>query len=169
MTKSIGPSDLLESKKSVYDKCSFLIKNLVLDKESKAYQAVSFELNSLEIIFRSAKITPKKIGQFVTFWKRNKDGIIEPFHEEDIIDFYVINVRRDKQFGQFVIPKSVLIKKGIISTTGREGKRGFRVYPPWDLVISKQAKKTQKWQLDYFLEIQEDLNLDRAKKLYEQE
>jgi hypothetical protein len=38
----------------------------------------------------------------------------------------------------------------IISTHLKEGKRGMRVYPPWDLPSSKQAKKTQQWQLPYF-------------------
>ena len=62
----------------------------------------------------------------------------------------------------------MLSQQGIISTNLKEGKRGIRVYPPWDLTISKQAQKTQKWQLEYFLEIplNKSVNLDRAKQLY---
>jgi maltose-binding protein MalE len=32
----------------------------------------------------------------------------------------------------------------IISTQFKEGKRGMRVYPPWDLPSSKQAQKHNK-------------------------
>jgi hypothetical protein len=60
-----------------------------------------------------------------------------------------------------------LVEKGIISDK-REGKRAIRVYPPWDFTESKQAQKIQKWQLNYFLQIPIDGNLDinRIKLLY---
>ncbi|RYE38879.1 MAG: MepB domain containing protein, partial [Sphingobacteriales bacterium] len=38
----------------------------------------------------------------------------------------------------------------ILSGNGKNGKRGFRVYPPWDLTENSQARKTQQWQLEYF-------------------
>ncbi|MDD5149384.1 MAG: MepB family protein [Flavobacterium sp.] len=46
----------------------------------------------------------------------------------------------------------------------------MRVYPIWDLTESKQAVKTQKWQLIYFLEIpfDETLDINRAKLLYKE-
>jgi hypothetical protein len=47
--------------------------------------------------------------------------------------------------------KSVLADKGIITKNGKEGKRGIRVYPPWDIATNKQAEKTQSWQTKYFL------------------
>jgi hypothetical protein len=37
-----------------------------------------------------------------------------------------------------------LIEKGIVSTSKKEGKRGFSVYPIWDKTASHQAVKTQK-------------------------
>ena len=49
----------------------------------------------------------------------------------------------------------------------REGKRGFRVYPIWDITISKQAISTQKWQLEYFYELNDTLDLKRVKSLYQ--
>ena len=112
------------------------------------------------------KITPKKVGQFVTFWKRNGNEPIEPLNEADKIDFYVVNVRAEIKFGQFVFPKSILIKKGIVSTDKKEGKRGFRVYPLWNITGNKQATKTQKWQLNYFLQVDSFTDLKRAKELY---
>ena len=68
---------------------------------------------------------PKKVGQFVTFWKRTGNGPIEPFDEQDSVDYYVVNVRSAEAFGQFVFPREVLLKKGIISTVTKEGKRAF--------------------------------------------
>ena len=104
----------------------------------------------------------------MTFWKRNKLGITEPFSEFDRIDFYVINVKIETNFGQFVFPKSELITKGILSTNKKEGKRGFRVYPKWDKTTNKQAEKTQKWQLNYFYEIDNLTDLTFVRELYQQ-
>ena len=103
----------------------------------------------------------------MTIWKRNKDGTTEPFDISDDIDFIIITSKCGCNFGQFIFPKSVLADKGIITNNGKEGKRGIRVYPPWDTVISKQAMKTQSWQTKYFLTIKNDnsTDLEIAKRL----
>lgn len=150
----------------IYNKCAFEISGFKLEPESKEYAACKFKLNGLDIISRTAKITPKKAGQFVTFWKRNGNGPIEPFHETDEIDFFVVNAQTEIEFGQFVFPKSVLIKKGIIATENKEGKRAFRVYPSWDTPKSQQAERTQKWQLEYFYKINEATDFNEVKELY---
>lgn len=160
-------NNLKQIKKEVYDKCALEILDFKLESESKEYSACQFELNGKKVISRNSKITPKKVGQFVTFWKRNGNGPIEPFNESDTIDFYTVNVRTENKFGQFVFPKSALIKKGIISTERKEGKRAFRVYPIWDLAQSKQAERTQKWQSDYFYEIKKSMNLNIVVELFE--
>ncbi len=157
---------LIEIKNKIYDKIDFKISKMVNELEGMKYDACRFELNEMKIICRSSKITPKKVGQFVTFWKRNKKGVTEPFNETDRIDFYVINVKSENHFGQFVFPKSELLNKGIISTEKKEGKRGFRVYPEWDKAKNKQAKKTQEWQLNYFYEINKLTNFNFVKALY---
>ena len=54
----------------------------------------------------------------------------------------------------------------IISTSKKEGKRGFRVYPPWDTATNKQAVKTQQWQLDYYYEITPTTNFKKVKELF---
>jgi len=155
-------------KEHVYDKCAFKITNFVLEKESKEYNACSFKINNFFAIARKAKITPAKTGQFVTVWKRDTNGLTQAFSISDGIDFFIINTRSGSYFGQFVFPKSELVKQGIIATDRKDGKRGFRVYPPWDKANSKQAEKTQKWQLKYFLsvDIDQPVDLDRAKFLY---
>jgi hypothetical protein len=153
-------------KSKVYDTCGLLISNFQTESESKEYNACRFELNGLKIISRNAKVTPKKAGLFVTFWKRNKDEITEPIHASDDFDFYAIPAKTETHFGQFVFPKSVLIAKEIVSTDKKDGKRGFRVYPAWDTTKNKQANTTQKWQLDYFYEIGESMDLKRITELY---
>ena len=158
--------NLIKIKYVIYDKVNLQISNIENNIEGKEYDACIFELNEMKVICRSSKVTPKKVGQFVTFWKRNKKRITEPFSETDLIDFYVINVKTESNFGQFVFPKSELINKGIISTKEKDGKRGFRVYPKWDNTLSKQANKTQEWQLKYFYEITNFTDLSLVKKLY---
>jgi len=162
-------NNLKQIKKQIYDQCALEISAFQLELESKEYDACQFDLNGLNIVSRTAKITPKKVGQFVTFWKRNGNGPIAPFDETDPIDFFVVNVNAENEFGQFVFPKSVLIKKGILSTEKKEGKRAFRVYPNWDIAKNKQAEQTQKWQLDYFYEINDSTDLNKVTELYKTE
>lgn len=159
-------NNLSDVKKRIYDPLSLYISDLKNETEGTEYDACQFELNKRKIICRSAKITPKKVGQFVTFWKRDAARITTPFSETDSFEFYVINVKTEDRFGQFVFPKSVLIEKGIVSTESKDGKRGFRVYPNWDEAQNKQAVKTQKWQLDYFYEIDASTDLERVKAFY---
>ena len=152
--------DLKIAKELVYDKCGFDFTNLKLDTESIAYGACSFELNGKTVQYRVAKTTPTKTGQFVTIWKRNADGITEPFSVSDNVDFIVISAKSADNFGQFIFPQSVLADKAIITKNSKEGKRGIRVYPPWDITKNKQAQKTQAWQTKYFLTIKEDDSID---------
>ena len=159
-------TDLERIRRLVYDKCQFELTSYKEGSESKEYNACKFELNGKIYICRSAKTTPKKSGQFVTFWKRNKDKIIEPYKESDNIDFFIINVRKEGQFGQFVFPKTELVKRSIITTNIKEGKRGFRVYPPWDTVKSRQATDTQNWQIIFFYTVNNFIDLKKVKLLY---
>lgn len=148
--------DLLAAQKLVYEPAGLICKNIINENESEEYGACEFEINNLRIKFRTAKITPTKIGQFVTLWKRIEKGPILPYDMNDPVDLFIVSVRNNNHFGQFIFPKSILHKKGIISKDGKGGKRAIRVYPSWDITESKQAKKTQEWQLIYFFEI--DLN-----------
>ncbi len=161
------PFHLAKAKELIYDSFGFEFSNFQESEESAEYEACTFQLETLQIISRTAKITPKKVGQFVTIWKRNSVGITTPFHELDVFDFIVINVQKNEEFGQFVFPKSVLTQKRIVATENKDGKRGIRVYPPWDSPTSKQAIKTQAWQLNYFLPITTSINtINRVKALY---
>lgn len=158
---------LLKIQELIYQPLNFEISELKTEPEGQQYKACQFLLNERKIISRNSKITPKKTGQFVTFWKRNEKGITSPFHKNDPFDFYVVNLQGEGRVGQFVFPKSVLIEKEIVSTSIKSGKRGFRVYPDWDLTLSKQAIKTQRWQLEFFFEIKAELNLNGIEALYD--
>jgi hypothetical protein len=124
---------LILKNKRVYKPCDFAFDGLVIDHESTAYGSASFVLNNRRIIFRAAKITPKKVGQFVTLWARNENGVIQPYDASSSVDFVVVSTRQDNLFGQFVFPKDVLVKKKIISKdSNSSGKLAIRVYPPSD-------------------------------------
>lgn len=166
MTAESFQNDLQLAKKLLYNECGFQLQNLVWNPESTNYGACSFELSNYKIQYRVANITPTKIGQFVAIWKRNNNGITAPFDVADSLDFLIISVRDSENFGQFIFPKSVLVSKGIVSQNEKGGKRGIRVYAPWDKPINKQAIKTQAWQVNYFVEIKENsiLDLELVKK-----
>ncbi|MEO8239307.1 MAG: MepB family protein [Flavobacterium sp.] len=164
-SKSIS-NDLILAKELVYDSCNLRCTVPEAEAESPDYSAYRFKINDKAICYREAKITPTKTGQFVTLWKRNISRVIEPFDFSDAIDFVIISVRKGNNFGQFIFPKEVLLKKGIFSTETKEGKRATRVYAPWDITNSKQAQKTQLWQLDYFLHISKNEAIEsRTKEL----
>ena len=153
-------TDLQLAEKLLYNECGFQLQNLIWNSENANYAACSFELNTYKIQFRVANITPTKIGQFVAIWKRNNNGITVPFDVADSLDFMIISIRDSENFGQFIFPKSVLVSHGIISQNEKGGKRGIRVYAPWDKPENKQAMKTQAWQVNYFVEIRENSHLD---------
>jgi hypothetical protein len=167
MNFSIASPDLVFCKESIFDKADLQIASLQKENESEEYSAFRFQLNNRNICYREAKITPTKTGQFVTLWKRNQSGIIEPFDYSDNIDFVIVIVRKDQNWGQFIFPKKTLLEKGIFSTQNKEGIRATRVYPPWDETTSKQAQKTQKWQLDYFFNFsdQSEIYIEKLKKV----
>lgn len=162
--------DLLATKDWVYKPNHFHCSIPQAEVDNAEYGAYQFTLQQRRIKFRVAKITPTKIGQFVTVWKRVGKQPIRPYDALDPFDLLVISTRHGELFGQFVMPKSVLVQQGILSAAGKGGKRALRVYPPWDQTTSRQAQNTQHWQLRYFLEIPHHKPLDKARlqMLYQQ-
>jgi hypothetical protein len=125
------------------------------DVESRDYGAHTFEVNGHRAVFRVARTTPAKAGQFVTLWQRTAQGTgpIRPFDSSDGIGFFVVSVRGEAGFGQFVFPQGVLITRGVVSADFVGGKRAVRVYPPWSEPASRTAQATQRWQLEHFYPI----------------
>ena len=159
--------ELFVSIQKIYQKCGLVCDDFIPESESKDYLAGSYFVNELKVQLRKSKITPTKIGQFVTLWKRSKGRGIAPYDTKDKIDFFIIQVEKDNYLGQFIFPKSILLEKNIFSCNGFGGKLGIRVYPSWDSPISKQAQKTQAWQLKYFIETKSLNFCNYIKLLYE--
>lgn len=152
-------SDLLDINEAIYVPCNLKLENFLSNTESNDYEACTFDLNGCHIEFRKAKITPKKMGQFVAFWKREKIGApIIPYDMADEFDLLIISACNHNNFGMFVFPKNILKEKGVISNKGNGGKRALRLYAPWDNPDSPQAKKTKAWQNPYFIEIKPPFN-----------
>jgi len=167
VSKNIYP-DLELIDNLVFKPCGLDFSNFEKELESQEYSACNFKLDKQNIKFRVAKITPSKIGQFVTLWKRNEKGITQPFHISDDIHFYLIAARQQNQLGLFIFTKYVLHDNKILSDKIGDGKRGIRLYPGWDLTTNKQAQKTQQWQTKYLLEIPHDklIDMKQAKHLF---
>lgn len=160
--------ELARTQALVYQPAGLALADVQVEAESAEYGAARFVLDGRPVRFRVARITPTKIGQFVTLWKRIDGGEIQPFDAADADQLFIVTVRRGEDFGQFVFPKAALRRHDVIALDGRGGKRAMRVYPPWDRPASRQAEKTQQWQADYFLAIPGDGRVDtaRAAKLY---
>lgn len=159
-----------------------ITKNIALDPvpESAKYEGLVFDLDGQRIMFRKGKVTPDRPGAFLAVWRRpaataTKSNKPIPL-KSDELDYLFVQVQQyltaasDEQpinkpkHGMFIFPISILVEKGIVSSTKNKGKTGFRVFPPWSQdrgdvgtkVFSASGKKTQAWQLPYFLAIDED-------------
>ena len=165
------PNDLIAAIQDVYMPAGMQLTDLPLrEAESAEYGATRFSLNGHTIVFRVAKTTPTKIGQFVTLWKRpTPSSSIAPLDINDGIDFVVVSVCDATHRGQFVFDHKILTSKGITAINGEGGKRAMRVYPPWVKPIAKEAVRTQRWQLRYFLSLDQSASADCAqvRRLFE--
>lgn len=81
-------------------------------------------LKDLSIFYTEAKITPKKEGFFVTFYKRinNKN---EAFSSGDLIDYLIIKLNNQQYI---FFSKEDLIRLNIISFNSIKGKMGLLGY-----------------------------------------
>ena len=139
-----------------FEKLNLPTSNIEPDLECEAYFGFNFQLRHTNVKFRKAKITPKKIGQFVTLWRRNTKGVTEPFTTADLFDYYVVYMKKDSQKGFFIFPKRILGEKHLLTNGTKEGKRGFRVYAIWDKPANKQAQKTKAWQTNFFVDLEHE-------------
>ncbi|MCG3088954.1 MepB family protein [Sporosarcina cyprini] len=138
--------------KVIYEPNRLLIHSAQEEKQNSKYGAGTFQLASKTIRFRVANETPAKEGQFVAFWEKSENNKNQPYLYEDAPDLLVITVfKNETEFGQFIFPKDILLKKNILRSTSTKGKMAIRVYPSWDSPGSKQAMQSQKWQAPYFI------------------
>lgn len=153
----------------IYEPNDLIVTSVQEEKQNAAYGAGIFQLASNTVRFRVAHITPKKAGQFVAFWEKDEDNKNQPYAYEKAPDLLVITTFKNKsEFGQFVFPKEVLVKQQILQSASTKGKMAMRVYPSWDQPSSKQASKTQEWQLPYFIDMCHSTasSVDKIMELY---
>ncbi|AZI40122.1 MepB family protein [Epilithonimonas vandammei] len=143
------------------------LSEITPDLECEEYFGFNFKINQTTFKFRKSKLTPKKIGQFVTFWKRDLDGKTVPFDINDDFAFYIIAIEESENSGFFMFSNAVLEKENLISSEQKTGKRGFRVYADWHSPNNKQAEKTKLWQTKYFINYSDsdDSVLNRFRKI----
>ena len=155
--------------KRIYEPNGLSVASAQEEKQNEKYGAGILMLCSKTVRFRVANITPNKLGQFVACWEKDENNKNQPFLYEHAPDLLVITVFKNQhEFGQFVFPKEVLIRQNILRSASTKGKMALRVYPSWDNPSSKQAVKTQNWQLPYFVDIcnSNPLPSERIKELY---
>ncbi len=153
----------------IYKPTNLILKSVQEEKQNAKYGAGTFQLSSKTVRFRVARITPTKTGQFVAFWEKDENTNNQPYSYAEAPDLLVITAfKSDREFGQFVFPKEVLLTQNILKSTSTTGKMAIRVYPSWDIPTSKQAIKTQEWQLPYFfdLSIPENAFKEKIAELY---
>jgi hypothetical protein len=158
------PEVIINVEEFILNNFNFRIQDLVKEKESTEYCAFRFTMNNNGVIFRKAKITPTKTGQFVTIWKRSEEGLTQAFELTDHFEFLMIYVENENRSGIFIFPKNVLNDQKILLNDFSAGKRGIRVYPSWNITNNRQAEKTQKWQLQYFIETTIGKNVKKIAK-----
>ena len=163
-----------------------ITKSIELDvvPESAKYDALFFALNNQKIVYRNGKVTPDRPGAFLTVWQRPSSSTMNsnkpiPLNSNEL-DYLFVKVQehsnvtsdeeliKNSKYGLFIFPVSLLIEKNIVSSIKNRGKTGFRVFPPWSQdrgsvrtnVFSESGKKTQRWQIPYFLEVSNDNLID---------
>ena len=152
--------------KIIYKPNHISIKDVKEEKQNQSYGGGTFSIYSKTIRFRVSKKTPKKIGQFVALWEKDENNKNRPFKYLNSTDLLIITTfKNDKDFGQFIFPKEILKTQNILKSDTTKGKMAIRVYPSWDNPISKKAIETQKWQLEYFIDMSEINKLPRNKIL----
>ena len=130
------------------------------DKWNQEYEGMVLRIVDSNQLIRSrlAKKTPKKSGYFAVFWEKNQEGRNRPFDDQNFPDFLAIVIVDGDQQGFFMIPHDVAVEKKLLTSSKGQGKMALRFYPPWCMNLNKTALTTQKWQVDYFIDLTRKTN-----------
>lgn len=122
------------------------------EDQNRAYEGAIIEIIKDKQLIRSrlAQKTPKKEGYFVVFWEKDELNVNQPFKANNSPDYLAIVVDDGNQKGLFLIPKQIAVQQKILSTDRQTGKMAMRFYPPWCTNLNNTAKKTKRWQMNYF-------------------
>ena len=74
------------------------------EPEGAEYSAHSLTVDGRSAVYRRAKTTPTKLGQFVTLWRRSDAGPIRPFDVSDGVELFIVKVYNEEQLGHFIFP-----------------------------------------------------------------
>ena len=150
--RAVVPASFTLVLEKLFNPAGYTVEDVEREVEGAEYEALKFMSNGQTVLYRKAKTTPKKIGHFVTIWKRETPSSeIAPFDLNDGVDWVIISVNNDNNFGVFIFSAHLLAKKDVFSKSIEGGKRGIRVYAPWTTPTAAQAKRTKKWQTENFL------------------
>ena len=153
----------MDASRQLWEQWDLPVANVAPEPEGSEYQAHTLSLASRQAVFRVAKTTPTKVGQFVTLWQRSVAGPIRPFDTSDGVELFVVQAGVGAGLGMFVFPLAVLARHGVVSVSGKGGKRAMRVYTPDVETTSAQARRTQAWQCEYF--VAQDAPGERVREL----
>ena len=167
--KSMFKVQVEELIENIYKPNNLSVTCLEEESQNDKYGGGKFMLSSKSIRFRVAKITPKKTGQFVAFWEKDKNNKNQALNYNQAPELLVINcLGSNEEFGQFIFPKAILLKHQILRSDTSKGKMGMRIYPAWSFPESKEALKTQAWQAAYYIDLSDTntLSKNRLLRLY---
>ncbi|MGX7265425.1 MepB family protein [Enterococcus crotali] len=142
------------------------LEKVQIEEQNKEYEGVTFSIGKQTFRSRKAKRTPKKAGYFVVFWEKDDQNKNQPYDGRTAPDKLVITVFDQEKKGQFIFPKELLIKKGILSHEKVVGKMALRVYPTWLDELNRTASATQRWQAPFFIDLTAKPDVEKLKKLY---
>ncbi|MEZ8725169.1 MepB family protein [Vibrio cyclitrophicus] len=150
--------------------------------QNSKYEALEFSIDGKKILYRKGNVTPDRPGNFLSIWKRPDENSTDPRrtmpYEEHDLDYLFVKVSDCdiSKRGIYIFPLTVLVNKGVVTSNKAKGKMAFRVFPPWtssrgelkSKVFSDSAKKTQRWQSNFFLWIEDNeiVDLDKFNNIF---
>eukprot|EP00397_Hematodinium_sp_SG-2012_P040956 GEMP01044999.1.p1 GENE.GEMP01044999.1~~GEMP01044999.1.p1 ORF type:complete len:286 (+),score=22.07 GEMP01044999.1:525-1382(+) len=110
---------------------------------------------------RGLKISICKFNGLLDDGKQSR----QPYHIDDSIDAIIAYcLNEEKLCGMFVFPKSVVTQRGWFQGDSHPGKTTAYLYPPY-VIPGKGTEFRHKWQLEYYLDLAAEPNLERARAL----
>ena len=93
----------------------------VLEEWNQQYEAVEIKL---EMAYSKVDLLKGHLikGLLFVMWKKDENNTNVPFTEDDLENQLIVNIVDDNRRGQFIFPKDILIKKGILKSDDSKGK-----------------------------------------------
>lgn len=136
------------------------VKYRYKEPQMEKYEGFYFKMFDISFRNRLAKKTPVRKGYSVSLYERDENDKKQAFDMDSSSDITLINIVDGMHQGQFLFPKTVLLKHGILRKSGVKGKMTLRVYPSWETGLNAAALKELEWQTDYFVDLSNDQEAD---------